>query len=122
MQQSKNDANDGYFVEPASHAAGTTYGAPTVEGMRIRLNSTFNISGYSAINQAILTALQQYGMIMADNGGYLLYPGRHRFALERQRFGQSGRNPVVGLHGRADDSVISRLRFCDSANRDRADD
>jgi hypothetical protein len=75
MQQSKNDANGGYFVEPASHAAGTTYGAPVTEGMRIRLNSTFNISGYSAINQAILTAFQQYGMIMADNGGYLYIQG-----------------------------------------------
>jgi hypothetical protein len=77
MQQSKNDANGGYFVEPASHAAGTTYGAPVVEGMRIRLNSTFSISGYSAINQAILTAFQQYGMIMADNGGYLYIQGSY---------------------------------------------
>ncbi len=75
MQQSKNDANGGYFVEPASHAAGTVYGAPVVEGMRIRLNSTFDISGYSAIDQAILTAFQQYGMIMADNGGYLYIQG-----------------------------------------------
>jgi hypothetical protein len=62
-------------VEPASHAAGTVYGAPVVEGMRIRLNSTFDISGYSAIDQAILTAFQQYGMIMADNGGYLYIQG-----------------------------------------------
>jgi hypothetical protein len=75
MQQSKQDANNGYFVEPASHAGGTSYGAPTVEGMRLRLKSTFNISGYSAINQTILTALQQYGMIMADNGGYLFLQG-----------------------------------------------
>jgi hypothetical protein len=75
MQQTKNDANEGYFVEPASHAAGTTYGAPSVEGMRVRLKSTFNISGYSAINQAILTAFQQYGMIVADNGGYFFIQG-----------------------------------------------
>ena len=75
MQQTKNDANDGYFVEPASHASGITYGAPSVEGMRVRLNSSFNISGYSAINQVILTALQQYGMIMADNGGYFYIQG-----------------------------------------------
>ena len=75
MQQSKQDANNGYFVEPASHAGGTSWGAPTVEGMRLRLKSTFNISGFSAINQAILTALQQYGMIMADNGGYLFLQG-----------------------------------------------
>jgi len=36
MQQTKNDANGGYFVEPASHAAGTTYGANNIMGMRIR--------------------------------------------------------------------------------------
>ena len=75
MQQSKQDANNGYFVEPASHAGGTSYGAPTVEGMRLRLKASFNISGYSAINQTILTALKQYGMIMADNGGYLFLQG-----------------------------------------------
>jgi len=75
MQQTKNDANDGYFVEPATHAAGTYYGSPAVEGMRVRLKSSFNISGYSAINQAILTAFQQYGMIVADNGGYFYIQG-----------------------------------------------
>ena len=75
MQQSKNDANDGYFVEPANHSAGTSWGAPTVEGMRIRLKPTFNTSGYSTINKAILVALQQYGMIMADNGGYMFLQG-----------------------------------------------
>jgi hypothetical protein len=41
MQQSKNDANNGYFVEPASHSAGTSYGAPVEEGMRLRLKSTY---------------------------------------------------------------------------------
>jgi hypothetical protein len=75
MQQTKNDNNGGYFVEPASHAAGTLYGINNVEGMRVRLSPTFNISGYSAINQAILTALQQYGMILADNGGYFFIQG-----------------------------------------------
>ena len=75
MQQSKNDANDGYFVEPASHAAGTTYGAPTVEGMRLRLKASYNTNGYSSINKAILVAMQQYGLIMADNGGYGYFIG-----------------------------------------------
>jgi hypothetical protein len=75
MQDTKNDANNGYFVEPASHAAGGNYSAPTVEGMRLRLHSSFNTSGYSAINKTILTALQQYGMIMADGGGYLFIQG-----------------------------------------------
>jgi fibronectin type 3 domain-containing protein len=75
MQHTKNDANDGYFVEPATHAAGTDWGVSNVMGMRIRLKASFDISGYSAANQVILTAMKQYGMILADNGGYFYFQG-----------------------------------------------
>jgi len=75
MQQTKNDANDGYFVEPASHAAGTVWGVSNVMGMRIRLKASFDISGYSPANQVILTAMKKYGMILADNGGYFFFQG-----------------------------------------------
>jgi hypothetical protein len=75
MQQTKNDANGGYFVEPASHAAGTVYGVSNVMGMRIRLKASFDISGYSETNQVILTAMKNYGMILADNGGYFYFQG-----------------------------------------------
>lgn len=75
MQQTKNDANGGYFVEPASHAAGTVYGVSNVMGMRIRLKASFDISGYSPANQVILTAMKKYGMILADNGGYFYFQG-----------------------------------------------
>jgi len=75
MQQTKDDANDGYFVEPATHAAGTVWGVSNIMGMRIRLNASFDISGYSAANQVILTAMKQYGMILADNGGYFYFQG-----------------------------------------------
>jgi hypothetical protein len=75
MQQTKNDANHGYFVYPASHAAGTVWGVNNVMGMRIRLKASFNISGFSKTNQIILTAMQKYGMIVADNGGYFFFQG-----------------------------------------------
>jgi hypothetical protein len=75
MEHTKNDASDGYFVEPASHAAGTDWGVSNIMGMRIRLKASFDISGYSAANQVILTALKQYGMILADNGGSLFIQG-----------------------------------------------
>jgi hypothetical protein len=75
MQQTKNDANGGYFVEPASHAAGTVWGVSNVMGMRIRLKASFDISGYSAANQVILTAMKKYGMILADNGSYFFFQG-----------------------------------------------
>jgi hypothetical protein len=75
LPHTKNDANDGYFVEPASHASGTDYGVSNVMGMRIRLKASFDISGYSAANQVILTAMKNYGMILADNGSYFYFQG-----------------------------------------------
>ena len=75
MQHTKNDANDGYFVPPATHAAGTTWGVSNVMGMRIRLKAGFDISGFSAANQVILSAMKHYGMILADNGGYFFFQG-----------------------------------------------
>jgi hypothetical protein len=44
-------------------------------GMRIRLKASFDISGFSAVNQVILTAMKKYGMILADNGGYFYFQG-----------------------------------------------
>jgi hypothetical protein len=75
MQVTRNDANGGYFVYPASHAAGVYWGVSNVMGMRIRLKASFDISGFSPVNQIILTAMKQYGMILADNGGYFFFQG-----------------------------------------------
>src|SRR5277367_1857610 len=64
------------FVPPASHWAATTSNASAAPmGMRMRLKASFDISGFSATNQVILTALQQYGMIMADNGSNMYISG-----------------------------------------------
>ena len=38
-------------------------------GLRLRLKASVDISGFSAANQVILTALEHYGMFVADNGG-----------------------------------------------------
>jgi len=46
-----------------------------VEGMSIRLKASVDISGYSAADQVILTAMKQYGMILADNGSNLYFQG-----------------------------------------------
>ena len=64
------------MVPPASHwAANSSKSQAVPMGMRLRLKSSFDISGYSATNQVILKALKQYGMIMADNGGNLFISG-----------------------------------------------
>ena len=64
------------FVPPASHwAANSTNASAAPMGMRLRLKAKFDISGYSATNQVILTALKKYGMIMADNGSSMYISG-----------------------------------------------
>ena len=75
MHSSKSDSNGGYFVQPASHAAGTASTSPYVMGMRVRLKASFDISGFSATNQVILTAMKKYGMILADNGSDFYFQG-----------------------------------------------
>jgi hypothetical protein len=71
----KNDANNGYFTAPATHAAGSNWGTDNIIGMRIRLRANFDISGFSATNQIILKAMKQYGMILADNGSDMYFQG-----------------------------------------------
>jgi hypothetical protein len=64
------------FTPPASHAAGNTSdsSAPPM-GMRIRLKSSYDISGFSSQMQVILTAMKKYGLILADNGSALYVTG-----------------------------------------------
>jgi hypothetical protein len=64
------------FTPPASHwAANSTnpYAAPM--GMRLRLKASYDISGFPPQSKVILIALQQYGMIMADNGSSIFISG-----------------------------------------------
>ena len=64
------------FTPPASHYASNSSDphAPPM-GMRIRLKSSFNVSGFSAANQVILNAMKKYGMIVADNGSSMYISG-----------------------------------------------
>ncbi|MGC4107946.1 MAG: hypothetical protein QM753_16605 [Thermomicrobiales bacterium] len=57
------------FVWPARHQAGSTTEATVPPmGQRFRLKADVDISGFSSVNQIILTALKTYGMLLADNG------------------------------------------------------
>jgi hypothetical protein len=64
------------FTPPASHWAATSSDstAPPM-GMRLRLKSSYNISGFDSQMQVILTAMQHYGLILADNGSALFVTG-----------------------------------------------
>jgi len=75
VAHTRNNANGGLFVAPATHSAGNNSSTPNVIGMRLRLKASFNISGFSANNQVILKAMQQYGLIVADNGSDMYFQG-----------------------------------------------
>lgn len=57
------------YVWPARHYASsaTDPNLPPM-GQRFRLRADFDVTGFSPTNQVILRALQEYGMILADNG------------------------------------------------------
>jgi hypothetical protein len=64
------------FIPPASHwAANTSDPSAPPMGMRIRLKSSYDISGFSPQMQVILAAMQHYGLILADNGSALYVTG-----------------------------------------------
>lgn len=64
------------FTPPASHLAANS-SDPTAPpmGMRLRLKSSYDISGFSSNVQTILTAMKKYGLILADNGSALYVTG-----------------------------------------------
>lgn len=66
-------ATNGY-VWPASHAAGSDASALPM-GARLRLESSFDLSGYSPEVQRIFQAMKTYGLIVADNGSDMFVQG-----------------------------------------------
>jgi hypothetical protein len=64
------------YVWPARHFASssTDLRRPPM-GQRFRLKASFDISGFSPVNQAILKALKTYGMFLADNGSDMYLSG-----------------------------------------------
>lgn len=61
-------ATDSAYVWPARHEAGVDNASLPPMGLRLRLKSSVDISGYPRVDRIILQALKTYGMIVADNG------------------------------------------------------
>ncbi len=70
------DTTDNAFIWPARHAAGAADN-PNLPpmGARFRLKASFNISTFSPQAQVVLRAMQQYGLILADNGSNWYFGG-----------------------------------------------
>src|SRR5262249_18677494 len=58
------------YTFPARHFAGRS-NDPSLPpmGLRVRLKASVDVTGYPPQAQVVLRALQEYGMILADNGG-----------------------------------------------------
>jgi len=82
-------------VWPARHDASsnTSANVPPM-GQRFRLKASVDISGYSAKNRVILTALKKYGCFLADNGGNWFFSGTHD-----DRWDDSDLNALKSLKG-----------------------
>jgi hypothetical protein len=84
------------YIAPARHfASSRTDAAQPPMGMRVRLKSTVNISGYPPNVQVILRALQKYGMFLADNGSSFYLSGAHDMRWSDDELGA-----MKQLHGR----------------------
>src|SRR5579862_6999199 len=70
------ETTDTSYIWPARHEAGAR-SDPNLPpmGARFRLKANFNISGYSSQAQVVLRAMQQYGLILADNGSNWYFGG-----------------------------------------------
>lgn len=64
------------YVPPATHWASRSKdpNLPPM-GMRVRLKADYDIRGFPAAVQVILTGLKKYGMILSDNGGDFFITG-----------------------------------------------
>jgi hypothetical protein len=56
------------YIHPATHAAGQSDTSLPPMGLRMRLKASFDLSPFSGPARVVLVAMQQYGLILADNG------------------------------------------------------
>jgi hypothetical protein len=56
------------YIWDASHSTSNGGSGSPMYGTRMRLKASFDISGFSPINQAVLRTLKKYGMYMQDGG------------------------------------------------------
>jgi hypothetical protein len=70
------DVTDRRYVWPARHQAGSVNNRnyPPM-GARFRLKSTYGISEFSRHTRVVLRAMQQYGLVLADNGSPWYFQG-----------------------------------------------
>jgi hypothetical protein len=93
-------------IYPARHDAGS-YSCSTHPpmGLRLRLKASVDISGYGPQARVILTALKQYGMLLADNGSAWYVTGAPHASWDDDDLHGLG-----GIHG-SDFEVVDTTNF-----------
>lgn len=76
------DETSGHYIWPARHQAGSGSGSAPPMGARFRLKSNFNVASFCSNSaryckdaKAVLTEMQHYGLILADNGSDWYFGG-----------------------------------------------
>ncbi len=69
-----NSVQQGY-IHPATHASGAMDPTLPPMGLRLRLKASFDTTPFTGPTLVIMTALQQYGLILADSGSDWYFQG-----------------------------------------------
>ncbi len=88
------DSTRNAWVHPASHCAGDSDSpsAPPM-GMRLRLKPGYGLGHFSGAAKTIATALEHYGMIVADNGSNWYFGGTSDRRWDDENLNQLKRIP-----------------------------
>jgi hypothetical protein len=84
------------FIHPATHQAGVGNPSLPPMGLRLRLEASFSLAGFSGEALVILKALKTYGMIVADNGSSWYISG-----ATDSRWNDNNLNELKSVPGRA---------------------
>jgi hypothetical protein len=70
------DITSRHHLWPARHDAGSTddWAYPPM-GARFRMKATFDAGGYSPLARVVITAMKDYGLVLADNGSPWFFTG-----------------------------------------------
>lgn len=70
------DTTRAEYLWPARHKASSNNSASVPPmGARFRIKSSFSLAGYSAQAKTVIRGMQQYGMVLADNGSDWYFQG-----------------------------------------------
>ena len=95
------------WIHPASHCAGSTQSAEAPPmGMRFRLKSSYDISGFTGQARVIAEALKQYGFFNADNGSNWFFQG-----TSDPRWNDGNLNQLKEIPGSAFEVVRSQADY-----------